>query len=75
MNKKEMAAKLAKKTGLSQAKALEVLTAIFSVRAIVNICCSPPLMRPPIRPRISPRFVNSVNSLSRVHCGAFGLGG
>ena len=30
MNKKEMAAKLAKKTGLSQAKALEVLTAIFS---------------------------------------------
>ena len=30
MNKKEMAAKLAKKTGLSQAKALEVINAIFS---------------------------------------------
>ena len=29
MNKKEMAAKLAKKTGLSQAKAIEVLNAIF----------------------------------------------
>ncbi|NOY26493.1 MAG: HU family DNA-binding protein [Oligoflexia bacterium] len=30
MNKKEMAAKLAKKTGLSQAKALEVINSIFS---------------------------------------------
>ncbi len=30
MNKKEMAAKLAKKTGLSQAKALEVINTIFS---------------------------------------------
>ena len=30
MNKKEMAAKLAKKTGLSQSKAVEAITAIFS---------------------------------------------
>lgn len=30
MNKKELAAKLAKKTGLSQAKALEVVNCIFS---------------------------------------------
>jgi len=34
----------------------------ISVRAIVSICCSPPLMRPPGRLRISPRFGNSVNS-------------
>ena len=33
MNKKEMAAKLAKKTGLSQAKAAEVITAIFDARS------------------------------------------
>lgn len=33
MNKKEMAAKLAKQTGLSQAKAMEVLNAIFSADA------------------------------------------
>lgn len=30
MNKKELAAKLAKKTGLSQAKAVEVVNSIFS---------------------------------------------
>jgi DNA-binding protein HU-beta len=33
MNKKELAAKLAKKTGLSQAKAAEVISAIFDARA------------------------------------------
>jgi len=33
MNKKEMAAKLAKKCNLSQAKAAEVITAIFSCDA------------------------------------------
>ena len=43
------------------------------VRAMVSICCSPPLMRPPGRLRISARFGNSVNSFSRVQCGAFGL--
>jgi len=32
MNKKEMAAKLAKKSGLSQAKALEVINHIFSAK-------------------------------------------
>ena len=32
MNKKEMAAKLAKKMGLSQAKAAEVINAIFDAR-------------------------------------------
>jgi len=32
MNKKEMAAKLAKKTGLSQAKAGDVINAIFDAR-------------------------------------------
>ena len=32
MNKKEMAAKLAKQTGLSQAKAAEVVNAIFDAR-------------------------------------------
>ncbi len=33
MNKKELAAKLAKKTGLSQAKAAEVISAIFDARS------------------------------------------
>ncbi len=33
MNKKQMAAKLAKKTGLSQAKATEVINAIFDARS------------------------------------------
>lgn len=33
MNKKEMAAKLAKKAGLSQAKALEVINTIFSAKS------------------------------------------
>lgn len=32
MNKKEMAAKLAKKSGLTHAKALEVITLIFDAR-------------------------------------------
>ena len=32
MNKKEMAAKLAKKAGLSQAKALEVINIVFSAK-------------------------------------------
>ena len=42
----------------------------ISVRAMVSICCSPPLIRPPGRPRISPRLGNSANSFSRVQCGA-----
>ncbi len=33
MNKKELAAKVAKKTGLSQAKAAEVVNAIFDARS------------------------------------------
>ena len=33
MNKKEMAAKLAKNTGLSQAKAADVINAIFDARS------------------------------------------
>ena len=33
MNKTEMAAKLAKKTGLTQAKAVEVVDAIFSTKS------------------------------------------
>ncbi len=33
MNKKEMAAKLAKKTGISQAKALEVINVVFSAKS------------------------------------------
>jgi len=32
MNKKEMAAKLAKKSGLSQVKAMEVITLLFDAR-------------------------------------------
>src|ERR1700749_4931211 len=42
------------------------------VRAMVSICCSPPLIRPPWRPRISPRFGNSVNNFSRSQVGACG---
>ena len=33
MNKKQLAAKLAKKTGLTQAKALEVLNALFATQS------------------------------------------
>ena len=43
--------------------------------AIVSICCSPPLMRPPWRPRISPRLGNSANNFLRSQVGAFGLDG
>ena len=38
----------------------------ISVRAIVSICCSPPLIRPPGRSGISARFGNSANSCSGV---------
>ena len=47
----------------------------IKVRAIVSICCSPPLMRPPWRPRISPRLGNSANNLSLSQVGAFGRAG
>ena len=47
----------------------------IKVRAMVSICCSPPLMRPPWRPRISARFGNSVNSFSFVQRGALGRTG
>ena len=40
MNKKEMAAKLAKKTGLSQVKSMEVLNAIFDARPGEGIIAS-----------------------------------
>ncbi len=40
MNKKELAAKVAKSTGLSQAKAAEVVNAIFDARAGKGIIAS-----------------------------------
>ena len=42
----------------------------ISQRATVNICCSPPLIRPPGRVGISPRLGKSLNSFSGVQCGA-----
>ena len=42
----------------------------ISVRAMVSICCSPPLIRPPGRSRMSPRLGNSANSRSGVQGGA-----
>ena len=47
----------------------------ISVRANVSICCSPPLIRVPRRPRISARLGNSANSFSGVQAGAPGRGG
>jgi DNA-binding protein HU-beta len=37
MNKKELVAKLAKQTGLSQAKALEVVNALFDAKGVKGI--------------------------------------
>ena len=43
----------------------------ISVRAMVSICCSPPLIKPPSRSLIAARLGNNAKSLSCVHSGAF----